>query len=321
MDLQQEIISASSVKQPWLFIAIITKYIKCVLLLSKIQIQQNSKEEDTISIDVFEETSYNNSYINSNEYKKILIKSSQVQNAVLKHIIKLIGNSICLFVDNDFGLIKASTDSILQALDIMNLSIKCTCIQFITKLIRKSHSNHFSNDPYLFHVVKLTLQSILQILQQMQMWLNEKLITNAEIEHFYEVSGKFFGCKDIVKYCDTGTNCTIAINVCLNILKVNLPKPTKIFLELLYTLMSDILIRTDSNEFTNSIKLLFTSIDWTKLIPSTMMLLENIILKKLKFDHENEDNILNMIELLTDNILCNASSCSNEDDFIGNFFF
>lgn len=322
MDLQQEILSASFMKQRWLFDAIVTKYIECIKNLTKFQISTSQKGDtpQAISIDVFKDTEYSIAQINPKyEYKQILIKSSQIQNALLMHLIKLLTHSMCLLARNKVSFLKSSLDSILHTFDTMNLSIKCLCIQFITKSVRKCIISEDDLVTYLGTVIKRTLKGIFYIIQNLNKWLTEKCISNGDVERFYEVSATFLSCKDIMRYCSEcgSSNYSIPINICLCILSVNQPKMNVKFVNSVYLFLAEMLQQSETNEFTETIKFKFHLNNRKHLIPNAMILLEHIILRKLKSDHENQDNILKIIDELADNILCDAASCNSDDQFMG----
>lgn len=212
--LQNEMLTASYVKQRWLFALILQNYVLLVReLLTDLDLEKLPHHIRAMH------SNYAPSSALDPTMTRIEVKSATVRNSLLESCVKLITHVLPLIVNSDEDLFEQCTHSILLVFDYSNLPLKTQAIHFFSKTFRRRIPSHSSS--FLGSLVHKLLQGVHIIRQQIMVWLRAKVIRTKDVERFLAALGFLLGVREFVNLCQLDENRRVAFQLSAYLLQAN----------------------------------------------------------------------------------------------------
>lgn len=210
-NLQQQILSASFLKQPTLCIQLLEKYIEFTKLLSNGQVQPSKP----LVVNIFQVKDFDMATIDQNcSFKPIRITNIQSQNHILKSNIKLLTQIAIEMVDSDKKRAAQCTQCILNTFTNANIQIKSMCLRYFAQLLKHTLALEKTLQPMIVCI----LECIEDIENRIPLYLYHKLAKPDDVELFVASVNEFLESPYISKLFDVD-HLRPSVNICLKILR------------------------------------------------------------------------------------------------------
>lgn len=205
LDFQKRLLSASFIKQHWLFLKLTDKYVNFAIQLA--HVDQSLKEPfivNTFQFDKFNETSLIPEDFPS---RIISITSLSTLHFFAMGNVKILTHAISLLENSYEMIVNKCTEAVLQSFDVMNFLVKTLALKFLIEEI--VHHN------YCRSVTQLLLQSFDTINKRIDQW------NVAEDVHEFDKTLIQFLCdkRILLKFCEVTDDCAKVFDFCLGLVE------------------------------------------------------------------------------------------------------
>lgn len=208
LDFQKRLLSASYIKQHWLFLKLVGKYADFSHQL--VHVDRSLKEPfivNTFQFDKFKEIS-----LIPVDYPSRIIS---IRNLPSLHYftmanVKILTHAISLLVNSHEMLVRRCTDAVLQTFDVMDFRIKMLALQFLLE------ETVHQNADYCRTIVQLLLQCFDSINTRIDQWN-----VTENVNEFDKTLAQFL-CNDSIlsKFCEVTDDCVKIFDFCLAIIEL-----------------------------------------------------------------------------------------------------
>lgn len=207
LDFQKRLLSASYIKQHWLFSKLVAKYVDFAIQLASVD--RMLKEPfivNTFQFDKFKETS-----LIPDDYPSriISINSLASLNFFATANVKILTHAVSLLVNSDERLMKQCTEAVLQSFDVMDFYIKTLAIKFLIE------ETVHQNSDYCRAVTQLLLQSFDAINSRIDQWNVAE-----DVNEFDKTLTQFLSSEKILlNFCEVTDDCAKVFDFCLALIE------------------------------------------------------------------------------------------------------
>ncbi|KAG4077877.1 hypothetical protein HA402_013811 [Bradysia odoriphaga] len=207
LHFQKRLLSASYIKQHWLFLKLVDRYAEFSHQL--VHVDRSLKEPfivTTFQFDKFKEIS-----LIPTDYpsRVISIRNLSTLHYFTMANVKILTHAISLLVNSHEVLVRRCTDAVLQTFDVMDFHIKMLALQFLLE------ETVHQNSDYCRAVIQLLLQCFDSINTRIDQW------NVAENVNDFDETLTQFLCDDCIhsKFCEKTDDCAKIFDFCLALLE------------------------------------------------------------------------------------------------------
>lgn len=308
-DAQLKILSASYLKQRWLFDKLLMKYIQFTRSLAEpascdhlnnTQIFKGAYDLTTIKADC--------------KWNEIILVNAEVQNSLLENNVKLLNAMITIISKTDNQLECACTESVVHAFQNGILPVKTMCIRYFKKICDRIT---IRTDLNLLPVLRIALEQTIIIYSQLELWRRNAVIKECDIHNFYRAASNLFGIRELAHYFTSTADRQIMLRICLSLITERTSDESEFrnkFIQSVHRFTVNLLQSSTSDEHIEDVMALF-DIN-TKLSPIIMQLFEYCTLNALK-ECNIDNNLFEIASGLVDTVFLNLLNSNAEKSFIG----
>ncbi|XP_031618116.1 serine/threonine-protein kinase ATR [Contarinia nasturtii] len=212
-NLQENVLTASYLKQPPLYNKLLNKYIEFTNLLSNGPVQASKP----LTVTMFEMDDFDMTTIDKDcSFKQIKIANIKSQNYILMTNVKLLGDMAIQMANSDVERTTQCTKCILNTFTNASIEIKSKCLRFFSRLLKTTLTLNETLQPMIVWI----LECIEEIETRIPTWIHHKLVKPDDIEEFIKYVNDLLNNQHIAKLFDANI-LRQTINTCLKILQTH----------------------------------------------------------------------------------------------------